>query len=169
MSDKFIVSCDAVGKIKIWDLQAILNQPLGSSRPLSSSLLLKTVGPPQTAYEGTSMSALMQADEFQIAVVLQFDRSSTFLYVKDFLGEGMEEQLLEAQQLGSSLQSNIVHSSTRQMKSDIKFKNDGNKPKKPELRPTRSSSSRSPFMRIKDFVEDECEEERPRSKKRKYR
>ena len=115
------------------------------------------------------MSALMQADEFQIAVVLQFDRSSTFLYVKDFLGEGMEEQLLEAQQLGSSLQSNIVHSSTRQMKSDIKFKNDGNKPKKPELRPTRSSSSRSPFMRIKDFVEDECEEERPRSKKRKYR
>lgn len=164
MSDKFIVSCDALGKIKIWDLQAILNQPLGSSRQLSSLLLLKTIGPPQTAYEGTSMSALMQADEFQIAVVLQFDRSSTFLYVKDFLGEGMEEQLLEAQkqpaQPSSSLQSNVAHTSTRKMKS-VKLKNY-------ELRPTRSSSSRSSYMRIKDFVEDECEAERPRSKKRKY-
>ena len=102
------------------------------------------------------MSALMQADEFQIAVVLQFDRSSTCLYVKDFLGEGMEEYLLMAQQPqpGPSWQSNG---------SQLQLKTDKNK------KLIKSSSSSTSYDQIKDLINDDCQmDETPQRKKRKF-
>jgi WD40 repeat protein len=81
VSNKYIVSCDESGKLKIWDLQTALKL----DRKPNSTCLVKTIPPPRVPYVGELFVASIAADEFQIVVITQFDRRSFCLNVKNFL------------------------------------------------------------------------------------
>ena len=79
--------------MKIWDLVGALDPKVSSS-----GLLLRTIPAPQSSYLDRdlgpfSMPILFLADEFQIIVAMQFDRKSSLLYIKDFVGDWSEEKL----------------------------------------------------------------------------
>ena len=81
VSNKYVVSCDESGKLKIWDLQTALKL----DRKPNSTCLLKTIPPPRVPYVDELFVASIAADEFQIVVITQFDRRSFCLNVKNFL------------------------------------------------------------------------------------
>lgn len=66
--------------MKIWDLEAA-TKPCGKP----GSLPFKTI-PAPPSYQDRFRAAFVLADEYQVAVVIQFDRVCDMLYVRDFTG-----------------------------------------------------------------------------------
>jgi hypothetical protein len=86
VADRLILTCDGGGIVKLWRLDAAMNP---ETRDDPSSVLLKTLDaplPPYWTFRQIKCLA-MQADEFQIALVLQYDTKSPTLYVMDFFAE----------------------------------------------------------------------------------
>lgn len=81
INDKYLVTSDLTPYLRIWDLQKILN-----SDGLSG-FLLYTIKPAQSFFRDGFDSVSMLADEFQIGLVAQFDRTTHILSVWDFIGD----------------------------------------------------------------------------------
>ena len=84
VADRLIVSCDANGIVKIWNLEAALANRITHN---PASLLLRTLEAPVPPFFGKyrQIKVLsMQADALQIALVLQYDLKVPILYVMDF-------------------------------------------------------------------------------------
>ena len=83
VSDKYVVTCDDKGKVKVWDLRAAMK-----SDGKGANFVLKTIPPPQSSYFRHSFGVTtMAADEFQIALLASFDGSTSCVNVKNFFGE----------------------------------------------------------------------------------
>lgn len=88
ISEKYLVSCDGSGKVKLWDLEVAIKNETRSHL----KMLLKSIPSPQRPVEYGFADSLMLADEFQIVVLTQFDHKSSQAHVYQFFGHVSYEE-----------------------------------------------------------------------------
>ncbi|KAI9564844.1 hypothetical protein GHT06_008585 [Daphnia sinensis] len=88
IADRLIATCDHQGVIKLWDLKAATDL---ATRDNPSRLLLRTLNSPTSPYTKVRKvkTLAMQADEFQVALILQHDAKPPKLYLMDFLASAV--------------------------------------------------------------------------------
>lgn len=94
VGDRLIISCHDRGIIKLWNLNAAIDP---ATRDDASSLLLQTFDTLPSPYSPLRQikTLAMQADEFQIALVIQHDAKPPHLYLMDFLTSTVNDEELE--------------------------------------------------------------------------
>ncbi|XP_057369937.2 LOW QUALITY PROTEIN: uncharacterized protein LOC130691049 [Daphnia carinata] len=104
IADRLIITCDHQGIIKLWNLKAATDL---ANRDNPSRLLLRTLDSLPSPYKFRRVKTLaMQADEFQVALILQHDTKRPQMYLMDFLASVLNDEELEkkTRQVGESRQ-----------------------------------------------------------------
>ncbi|KZS21771.1 Uncharacterized protein APZ42_011771 [Daphnia magna] len=94
IADRLIITSDYQGIIKLWNLKAATDL---ATRNNPSSLLLRTLDSPPSPYTKFRKvkTLALQADEFQVALILQHDAKPPQLYLVDFLANVLNDGELE--------------------------------------------------------------------------